>query len=169
MEEELKEIVHAVGIEDGDYQFLEGLAETFFAQHTKDEVLELFCKAYYRGKKDSAAKVESYEKDLVYYKDCFKDVQKDKAEIEEELRQLQVKYSEEGGFKKEKQPFYMCWVDGEHGPQFQHDTIESAKTEAKRLAECSHKNTFVLAPVVKYVPVTTASERPIEDSDMLPF
>ena len=169
MEEELKDIIHAVGIEDGDYQFLEGLAETFFAQHTKDEVLELFCKAYYRGRKDFAAKVKSYEEDLIYYKDCFKSVREDRNRLDEELRRLLVKYSEEGGFKREKQPFYMCWVEGERGPQLQHDTIEQAKAEAKRLAECSNKRTYVLAPIMKYITVTIASEQPIEDSDNLPF
>ena len=169
MEEELKEIIHNVGIEDGDYQFLEGLAETFFAQHTKEEVLELFCKAYYRGRKDFADKVKSCEEDLIYYKDCFESVREDRNRLDEELRRFQVKYSEEGGFKREKQPFYMCWVDGERGPQHQHDTLEKAKAEAKRLAECSNKNTFVLAPVMKYITVTTVSEQPIEDGDMLPF
>ncbi len=169
MEEELKKIVNAVGIEKSDYEFLEGLTETFFAQHTKEEVLELFCKAYYRGRKDYAEKMKSCENDLVYYKDCFKSVKKDKDKIEEELRRLQVKYSEEGGFKKETAPFYMCWVAGERGPQHQHDTLDEAKAEAKRLAECSHKNGFVLAPVMKFIPVTTAAEWPVESDDNLPF
>lgn len=67
-------------------------------------------------------------------------------------------------------PFYMVYVDGQRGPEYQHETFESAETEAKRLVSSLHKKAFVLQPVEKFVPETNAKQAEMEEIDKpLPF
>lgn len=46
-----------------------------------------------------------------------------------------------------KKGFYMIYVEGEKNPTYKHDTIESVKQEAIRLADLTGKDTYILAAV----------------------
>lgn len=43
-----------------------------------------------------------------------------------------------------KQKFYMCYVEGGNSPTYKHTTLESATTEAKRLADVTGKEVTIL-------------------------
>lgn len=43
-----------------------------------------------------------------------------------------------------KQKFYMCYVEGGNSPTYKHTTLESAITEAKRLADVTGKEVTIL-------------------------
>jgi len=44
----------------------------------------------------------------------------------------------------ENRSFYMIYVEGGNAPAYKHETIESAKLEAQRLAEKTGKDVFIL-------------------------
>ena len=48
-----------------------------------------------------------------------------------------------------ERPFYMIYVQGKNSPTYQHSTIESAKSEARRLAEREDKEVIILKAVKK--------------------
>lgn len=43
-----------------------------------------------------------------------------------------------------KEKFYMCYVEGGDSPTYKHFTLEGATTEAKRLADVSGKEVYIL-------------------------
>ena len=43
-----------------------------------------------------------------------------------------------------KEKFYMCYVEGGNSPTYKHFTLESATKEAKRLADVSGKDVYIL-------------------------
>lgn len=46
--------------------------------------------------------------------------------------------------KMAKEKFYMCFVEGGNTPAYKHTTLESATTEAKRLADVTGKEVYIL-------------------------
>ena len=43
-----------------------------------------------------------------------------------------------------KEKFYMCYVEGGNSPTYKHHSLESATTEAKRLADVTGKEVYIL-------------------------
>ncbi len=67
-------------------------------------------------------------------------------------------------------PFYMVYVDKQRGPEYQHETLESAETEAQRLVSSFGKKAYVLQPVEKFVPEINAKPAEMDVTDEpLPF
>lgn len=67
-------------------------------------------------------------------------------------------------------PFYMIYVEGQRGPVYQHETLESAEAEAQRLVSSVGKNAFILQPVEKWVPEIKAKQAEMDELDRpLPF
>ena len=67
-----------------------------------------------------------------------------------------------------KQKFYMCYVEGGNSPTYKHTTLESAMTEAKRLADVTGKEVTILeaktsVKVNKYI-IEDLTESFIEDN-----
>lgn len=48
------------------------------------------------------------------------------------------------------QCFFMVFLEGERTPTYKHETIESAETEAKRLAKLYGKKAFVLCSLKSF-------------------
>ena len=49
-----------------------------------------------------------------------------------------------------KETFFMVYVEGESSPTYKHLTIESADTEAKRLAKLLNKKVYVLCTIKSF-------------------
>lgn len=67
-----------------------------------------------------------------------------------------------------KQKFYMCYVEGGNSHTYKHTTLESAMTEAKRLADVTGKEVTILeaktsVKVNKYI-IEDLTEPFIEDN-----
>ena len=60
------------------------------------------------------------------------------------------------GHKKNRQRFWMCFVDGEACPRYRHYSGQDAMKEAERLAKLTNKDVFLLEATdfVRYTPPT---------------
>lgn len=59
-----------------------------------------------------------------------------------ETKRIQTQQTIFSNMAKEK--FYMCYVEGGNSPTYKHFTLESATKEAKRLADVSQKEVYIL-------------------------
>ena len=60
----------------------------------------------------------------------------------------EVKYSNDRSWApREAAPFWMVYRDGGRGPEYRHDTAESAETEAARLATLNPGDVFFILAV----------------------
>lgn len=50
----------------------------------------------------------------------------------------------------QQKPFYMIYVEGERTPTYIHSNLESAETEAKRLAGTLEKRAYILMSIKSY-------------------
>lgn len=65
--------------------------------------------------------------------------------------------------------FYMVYVEGQYTPAYQHPTLSSAETEAKRLAQTLNKKAYVLATVKSFEVNVFKVEDCRPNHDELPF
>ncbi len=70
-----------------------------------------------------------------------------------------------------RNPFFMVFLEGENTPSFKHANINSATTEAERLARVHRKKAYVLCTIksIELNEFKTEDLRPIEEKDNLPF
>jgi hypothetical protein len=68
----------------------------------------------------------------------------------------------------ENTSFYMVFVEGQQTPTYKHTSLESAETEAKRLARTLKKKAIVLASI-KSIELHEFNIEDLRDLDFLPF
>ena len=68
-----------------------------------------------------------------------------------------------------KEIFFMVFVQGEHTPSYKHSSIESAETEAKRLAKLLSKKAYVLCSIKSFEINEFKIEDCRPDNNDLPF
>jgi len=67
-------------------------------------------------------------------------------------------------------PFFMIYVEGGNSPTYQHESLELAEKEAKRLTKILNTKAYVLASVKSFKLVEIEEEDLIPDElDPLPF
>ena len=72
--------------------------------------------------------------------------------------------------EKQLEKFYMVFMEGGNNPAYQHETLEKAEKEAKRLAKVHEKKTYVLATIKSFeLDMFKVSDVMPEEIDGLPF
>lgn len=66
-------------------------------------------------------------------------------------------------------PFFMVFLEGERTPAYKHQNIESAESEAKRLARLHRKKAYVLCSLKSFQIVDFKIEDCRPSIDDLPF
>ena len=185
-----EQIRKTYGIEGDDCQKIMECAERIVEDGwTLDTTTIALCEVYNRGRFVSSA-CETAKKDIDFYREALETATATIYALESELQGSREKVAEFSSQNKchrealekatamvktlsEKKtliPFYMIYVEGQRGPVYQHETLESAETEAQRLVSSVGKAAFILQPVEKWVPDIKAKQTEMDELDKpLPF
>lgn len=185
-----EQIRKTYGIEEDDCQKIMECTERIVEDGwTLDATTIALCEVYNRGKGANLA-CDTFKNQNAYYREALETATATINALERELQGSKKKVAELESQNKchrealekatamvktssEKQPFipfYMIYVEGQRGPVYQHETLESAETEAQRLVSSVGKNAFILQPVEKWVPDIKAKQAEMDELDKpLPF